>query len=185
MGRAGETGDSHPLLMTQHRPARSRPLPIIAKKVDDQRPLRRYAVSSPGLTSRDAKASCDFLLIETSLIAEVVMPVTQWPTEDGRMTTLEGSVLRRRSHHKPPPGIGTDLAVIAELASRLGSGVRPGSGSYTVNEELRRATAGGAAGNAGVTWERVDAEDGVARLCPLADRAGPPRLFALPVPAVS
>lgn len=107
------------------------------------------------------------------------------------MTNLEGRVLRRRALRKPPPGVGTDLAVLAELASRLGKtgggdahtgGARfPGtsfsSDPRAVFEELRRATAGGVADYAGVTWERVDAEDGVFWPCPSVDRAGTPRLF--------
>ncbi len=77
------------------------------------------------------------------------------------------------------------MAVIAELASRLGNG---GTGARfdpdprAVFEELRRATAGGVADYAGVTWERVDAEGGVFWPCPTADRAGTPRLFTTSFP---
>jgi len=98
------------------------------------------------------------------------------------MTNLEGRVLRRRALREPPPGIGTDLAVLAELGAQLSqakgkNGVRFDSDPRAVFEELRRATAGGVADYAGVTWERVDAEDGVFWPCPSADRAGTPRLF--------
>jgi assimilatory nitrate reductase catalytic subunit len=44
-------------------------------------------------------------------------------------------------------------------------------------EESRRALTGGMAENAGVTWERVDAEDGVLRACPSVDRSATPRLL--------
>jgi assimilatory nitrate reductase catalytic subunit len=144
------------------------------------------------IRSLDLLVVCDFVLSETAALADVVLPVAQWAEEDGTMTNLEGRVLRRRALRKPPPGVGTDLAVIAELASRLGKtdasgnahvgGVRfPGtsfpSDPHAVFEELRRATAGGVADYAGVTWERVDAEDGVFWPCPSVDRAGTPRLF--------
>ncbi len=145
------------------------------------------AVSAPNannITERlgclDLLVVCDFVMSETAVIADVVLPVTQWAEEDGTMTNLEGRVLRRRALREPPPGIGTDLAVLAELASRLGKvgkGVRFDSEPHTVFEELRRATAGGVADYAGVTWERVDAEGGVFWPCPDADRAGTPRLF--------
>ncbi len=137
------------------------------------------------LKSLDLLVVCDFVLSETAAIADVVLPVTQWAEEDGTMTNLEGRVLRRRALRRPPPGIGTDLAVIAELASRLGSGVRFDSEPHTVFEELRRATAGGVADYAGVTWERVDAEDGVFWPCPAVDRAGTPRLFESTFPTAS
>jgi assimilatory nitrate reductase catalytic subunit len=135
---------------------------------------------------------CDFVMSETARLADVVLPTAQWAEEDGTMTNLEGRVLRRKALRKPPPGIGTDLAVLAELASRLGrppgadavrangdhpAGARFDSDPRAVFEELRRATAGGLADYAGVTWERVDAEDGVFWPCPSADRAGTPRLF--------
>src|ERR1700761_7794518 len=61
---------------------------------------------------------------------------------------------RRRTMDKPPSGLRTDLTVTAGSVRRSGE------------EESRRALAGGMAENAGVTWERVDAEDGVLRACP-------------------
>jgi assimilatory nitrate reductase catalytic subunit len=145
------------------------------------------AVSAPNarhirerLQSLDLLVVCDFVVSETAALADVVLPVAQWAEEDGTMTNLEGRVIRRRALREPPPGIGTDLAVLAELGARLSQGntsVRFDSAPHTVFEELRRATAGGVADYGGVTWERVDAEDGVFWPCPTADRAGTPRLF--------
>ncbi|MEJ3743737.1 molybdopterin oxidoreductase family protein [Actinomycetes bacterium KLBMP 9797] len=119
----------------------------------------------------------DFVLSETAAIADVVLPTAQWAEEDGTMTNLEGRVLRRHALREPPPGVRTDLAVIAELASLLGTGGRFSTEPRTVFEELRRASAGGTADYAGVTWERVDAEDGVFWPCPSVDQPGTPRLF--------
>ncbi|GAA4688320.1 molybdopterin oxidoreductase [Phytohabitans rumicis] len=129
------------------------------------------------LKSLDLLVVADFVLSETAAIADVVFPTAQWAEEDGTMTNLEGRVLRRHALRKPPPGVRTDLAVIAELASRLGTGARFTTEPRAVFEELRRASAGGAADYAGVTWERVDAEDGVFWPCPSVDRPGTPRLF--------
>jgi assimilatory nitrate reductase catalytic subunit len=129
------------------------------------------------LRDLDMLVVADFVLSETAAIADVVLPTAQWAEEDGTMTNLEGRVLRRHALREPPPGVRTDLAVIAELASRLGDGTRFPTEPRAVFEELRRASAGGTADYAGVTWERVDAEDGVFWPCPSVDRPGTPRLF--------
>ena len=66
---------------------------------------------------------------------------------------------------KPPSGLRTDLTVTVGPVYRSGE------------EESRRAPDGGTAENAGVTWERVDAEDGGLRACPSVDRLAAPRLL--------
>jgi len=66
---------------------------------------------------------------------------------------------------KPSSGLRTDLTMTAEPVHRFGE------------EESRRVPAGGTAENAGVTWERVDAEDGELRACPSVDRTATPRLL--------
>ena len=129
------------------------------------------------LRDLDLLVVADFVLSETAAIADVVLPTAQWAEEEGTMTNLEGRVLRRHAFREPPPDVRTDLAVIAELASRLGAGARFTTEPRAVFEELRRASAGGTADYAGVTWERVDAEDGVFWPCPSVDRPGTPRLF--------
>src|SRR5262249_31527241 len=65
-----------------------------------------------------------------------------------------------------------------ELARRLG---REQYFRYADNEaifnELRRASAGGTADYAGITWERVEREMGVFWPCPSEGHPGTPRLF--------
>lgn len=155
------------------------------------------------LADLDLLVVADFVLSETAAMADVVLPTAQWAEEDGTMTNLEGRVLRRRALRPPPPGVRTDLAVIAELARRLEAAATPdtpeaadhtastadstakiGGGPVfpedprLVFDELRRASAGGVADYAGVTWERIDAEDGVFWPCAAEDLPGTPRLFA-------
>ncbi|MEU7618185.1 molybdopterin oxidoreductase family protein [Micromonospora rifamycinica] len=207
------------------------------------------------LRGLDLLVVADFLRSETAELADVVLPVAQWAEEDGTMTNLEGRVLRRRALREPPPGVRTDLAVLADLAARLDdpataaadpeqSGnalgseqpgnaadpeqpgnaadpeqpgnaadpeqpgnaadpghARDGAGAGRVPDgdrpdrfptdpravfaELRRASAGGVADYAGVTWDRIESSDGVFWPCP--DPAGPdtPRLFADTFPTPS
>ena len=69
------------------------------------------------LRDLDLLVVADFVLSETAALADVVLPTAQWAEEDGTMTNLEGRVLRRRALRPPPPGVRTDLAVIADLAA--------------------------------------------------------------------
>ncbi|MEH1054449.1 molybdopterin oxidoreductase family protein [Micromonospora sp. CPCC 206171] len=130
------------------------------------------------LRGLDLLVVADFLLSETAALADVVLPVAQWAEEDGTMTNLEGRVLRRRALREPPPGVRSDLAVLAELADRLDAPASFPTDPAEVFTELRRASAGGVADYAGVSWERIEADEGVFWPCP--DPAGPdtPRLFA-------
>jgi assimilatory nitrate reductase catalytic subunit len=111
-------------------------------------------------------------------MADVVLPTAQWAEEEGTMTNLEGRVIRRRRALAPPPEVRSDLDVLVELAGRLGRGRYFDADPRRVFDELRRASAGGIADYAGITWERIDAEQGVFWPCPAEDHPGTPRLFA-------
>ncbi|MEU1589308.1 molybdopterin oxidoreductase family protein [Micromonospora sp. NPDC005710] len=138
------------------------------------------------LRDLDLLVVADLLLSETAALADVVLPTAQWAEEDGTMTNLEGRVLRRRALRPPPPGVRTDLAIIADLAARLApdeaaatvAAARFPADPSVVFAELRRASAGGAADYAGISWERIDADDGVYWPCPTEDGPDTPRLFA-------
>src|SRR5437764_12730447 len=98
------------------------------------------------LRALDLLVVADFFRSETAALADVVLPTAQWAEEDGTMTNLEGRVLRRRALREPPPGVATDLAVLAGLSARLGYGGRFDAEPRAVFGELRRAPAGGPAG---------------------------------------
>ena len=130
------------------------------------------------LDAVDLLVVADPFLSETAAIADVVLPVAQWAEEDGTMTNLEGRVLLRRHAKPPPPGVWTDLQVIAGLAERLGAGAHFSGNAATTGAEFRRATSGGPADYAGATWDRVQAEAGLFWPCPDTAHPGTPRLFA-------
>jgi assimilatory nitrate reductase catalytic subunit len=139
---------------------------------DANRTLRR-------LNSLDFLAVCDAFPNETTALADVVLPTFQWAEETGTMTNFEGRVLRRRVTAKPPTGVANDLDILCDLAVRLGHGDRFAfTSTREVFDEFRRATAGGPADYSGITYERIDAEDGVFWPCPADDHPGTPRLFA-------
>ncbi|MFB8771347.1 molybdopterin oxidoreductase family protein [Streptomyces broussonetiae] len=120
----------------------------------------------------DFLAVCDVVLSETAALADVVLPVTQWAEETGTMTNLEGRVLLRRRALTPPDGVRSDLEVMRELADRLGVEKGFPTDPEEVFEELRRASAGGAADYSGITYRRLAEENGVFWPCPATDAGG-------------
>ncbi|WP_328370221.1 molybdopterin oxidoreductase family protein [Micromonospora zamorensis] len=134
----------------------------------------------------DLLVVADLLLSETAALADVVLPTAQWAEEDGTMTNLEGRVLRRRALRPPPPDVRTDLDIISALAARLApdeaaateAAARFPADPAAVFAELRRASAGGIADYAGISWARIDGDDGVWWPCPTEDGPDTPRLFA-------
>jgi assimilatory nitrate reductase catalytic subunit len=142
------------------------------------------AVSSPAagritrrLADLDFLAVCDPFLSETAALADVVLPVAQWAEETGTMTNLEGRVLLRRRATAPPPGVRTDLEVIAALARRLGAPGGWDPDPERVFGELRRASAGGPADYGGISYERIADSGGVFWPCPAREHPGTPRMF--------
>jgi len=130
------------------------------------------------LAALDLLVVADVVMSETAALADVVLPVTQWAEETGTMTNLEGRVLLRQQAVRPPSGVRSDLAVLAGLAERLGSPVALSTEPAEVFAELGRASAGGPADYAGITYERIRDEHGVFWPCPDEEHPGTPRLFA-------
>ncbi len=131
------------------------------------------------LRALDFLVVADFFLSETARLADVVLPTAQWAEEEGTMTNLEGRVILRRQAVAPPQGVRTDIEVIGALAAAFGRGNQfPYREPRDVFEELRRASAGGLADYAGITYERIEASGGVFWPCPTTDHPGTERPFA-------
>ena len=129
------------------------------------------------VSSLDLLVVCDFVPSETAMLADYILPVTQWAEEEGTMTGLEGRVLRRRRAVDPPGEVRSELEVFAGLAARLDA---PGTWSTEPREvfdELARASAGGRADYSGITYDRLDAGEALYWPCPGEDHPGTPRLF--------
>ena len=137
------------------------------------------------LGALDLLVVSDIFRSETAELADVVLPTAQWAEEEGTMTNLEGRVLRRKRALPPPPDVRTDLEVMADLAGRLGRGRFFTDDPRAVFDELRRASAGGIADYSGITYERIEAEDGVFWPCPATDHPGTPRMFTDGFPTAS
>ena len=147
------------------------------------------AVSAPNarrvesrLRELDFLAVSDFFRSETAEMADVVFPAAQWAEESGTTTNLEGRVILRRRAFDPPGEVRTDLAILCELASRLGKAeFFPSSEPEKVFDELCRATAGGIADYSGMSYPAIEARDGLFWPCPAGQQEqgqGQERLFA-------
>ena len=129
------------------------------------------------LKTLDFLMVADMFLSETAAHADVVLPIAQWAEEDGTLTNCEGRVLLRRCALPPPPGVWTDLQLLTALAKRLGLGRYFTDEPRAVFSELRQASAGGSADYSGISYERIEKEDGVFWPCPSEEHPGSPRLF--------
>ena len=129
--------------------------------------------------SLDFLVVADYFLSETAQLADVVLPSAQWSEEDGTMTNLEGRVIRRNKAFDPPAGVRTDLEIIEDLARELGKAEYFSyDGVESVFNELGRASAGGPADYSGISYAKIDANQGVFWPCPAVDHPGTPQLFA-------
>ncbi|UKA51179.1 molybdopterin oxidoreductase family protein [Arthrobacter sp. FW305-123] len=129
-----------------------------------------------GLRSLDFLVVCDFFMSETAAEADLVLPVTQWAEEEGTLTNLEGRVIRRRRALTPPPGVRSELWLMARLAELLEAPSTFSDDPETVFEELRLASAGGLADYSGIDYAMLDRGEAAYWPYPVGS-SGTPRLF--------
>ena len=125
----------------------------------------------------DLLVVCDVVPSETALLADVMLPTTQWAEEGGTMTNLEGRILRRRKVVDAPGEARSELWIIHHLARRLGQPSGFPTAPREVFDELARASAGGIADYAGIDYDRLDAGEEIHWPCPKASHPGTPRVF--------
>jgi assimilatory nitrate reductase catalytic subunit len=91
-----------------------------------------------------------------------VLPGSLHEEDEGTATTAEGRIVKIAAAIHPPGEAKLDWQILLEIAKRLG---REQYFSYSstreIFEELRLASRGGTADYSGVTWERIEAEQGV------------------------
>jgi assimilatory nitrate reductase catalytic subunit len=151
------------------------------------------AVSAPNamhiqrrLASLDTLIVSDFFLSETAQLADIVLPATQWAEEEGSMTNLEGRVILRKQAIEPPPDVWSDTRMLCELAQRMDKGQHFSyDGAEQIFAELRRASAGGIADYSGITYEKIQQNNGIFWPCPSENHPGTPRLFQERFPTTS
>jgi assimilatory nitrate reductase catalytic subunit len=120
----------------------------------------------------------DFFLSETARYADVVLAGSLMEEDDGTTTSVEGRVIRHRKAVTPPGDAREDWKIICEIAKRLGRADKFNYESpQDIFEELRVASKGGTSDYYGMTWERIDENNGLFWPCPEPGHPGTPRLY--------
>ena len=130
-------------------------------------------------TQLDPLVVIDFFLSETAELADVVLPGSVWCEDEGTTTNLEGRVVKINQAAEPPGEARRDWEIVCRAgpAARARPVLPVPLDAREIWDELRVASKGGVADYYGITWEKIDAQDGVFWPCPTEDHPGTPRLF--------
>jgi len=113
----------------------------------------------------------DLFLTKTAQLADVVLPASAaWAESEGTVTNSERRVQRVRKAVDAPAGARDDLAIVFELANRMGAGWGEAD-PETVWNEVRSLSPV----HAGMSYARLDAEGGLQWPC--YDETHPGELF--------
>jgi assimilatory nitrate reductase catalytic subunit len=117
----------------------------------------------------------DFFLNETARYADIVLPGSLHEEDEGTVTTAEGRVIKINKAVECPGDARQDWRIIQDIAQALG--IEKGlsfSGPEDMFNELRQASKGGIADYSGITYEKLEAQNGVFWPCPDDDHTGTP-----------
>ena len=120
----------------------------------------------------------DFFLSETAQHADIVLPGSLQEEDEGVVTQVEGRVIKINKAVDPPGQATQDWRIIQDIARALGRthGMTFDS-PREIFDELRVASKGGVADYYGISYEKIEANNGVFWPCPSDDHPGTPRLF--------
>lgn len=124
------------------------------------------------LSSRDHLVVLDIYLTKTAQLADVVLPGSaSWCESEGTVTNSERRVQRVRKAIDPPGDARDDIAILLDLAGRLGHQWCY-DGHEQIWDELRRLSPM----HAGMSWSRLDELGGIQWPCFSEDTLEPPYL---------
>jgi assimilatory nitrate reductase catalytic subunit len=120
----------------------------------------------------------DFFLSETAELADVVLPCTTWAEDEGTTTNTEGRVIKINRIVEPRGESKTDWKIMSEIAERMDRGkFFQYDKSEDIFNELRIASKGGKADYYGITYEKIEKNEGVFWPCPDLDHPGTPYVY--------
>ena len=130
------------------------------------------------LEGLDFYVCIDFFMSEGARYADVVLPGTAWSEDEGVTCNSEGRVVKINKAADPPGEARADWWIIQEIARRMG---REKYFSFNspreIFDELRVASRGGNADYYGISYEKIERQNGVFWPCPSEEHTGTPRLF--------
>jgi len=90
----------------------------------------------------------------------------------------EGRVVRINKANEPPGEAREDWRIVQEIADRMGNGKYFGFADVgEIFDEMRVASKGGKADYFGITYDKINRQNGVFWPCPTTESPGTPRLF--------
>ncbi|QDX94428.1 Assimilatory nitrate reductase large subunit [Brevibacillus laterosporus] len=144
------------------------------------------AVSAPNqhhvraaLKELDFMVCVDFYLSESAEYADVILPTTTWAEDEGTTTNLEGRVIRHNQAQDWYAESKPDWWIQIEIAKRMGRGeyfshLQSPRDIFTELTELSR---GAIADYSGITYEKIEKNNGVFWPCTSDEDQGEPHLF--------
>jgi assimilatory nitrate reductase catalytic subunit len=130
------------------------------------------------LEGLDFYVCIDFFMSEGSRYADVVLPGTTWSEDEGVTCNSEGRVVKINKAADPPGEARADWWIVQEIARRMGREKYFHFNSpREIFDELRVASRGANCDYYGITYEKIEANNGVFWPCPSEDHPGTPRLF--------
>ncbi len=122
----------------------------------------------------------DIFLTETAGFADVILPASAFYEKTGTFSNTDRRVQMGRQAVNPPGDAKQDLWILQEIANRLGCGWTY-SGAEDVFNEMRLAMDS----IAGMTWDRLEAEDSLTYPLENEGDAGEPIIFINDFPTES
>ncbi|WP_409291146.1 molybdopterin-dependent oxidoreductase [Peribacillus sp. SCS-37] len=126
----------------------------------------------------------DPFLTETTAVADVVLPAALWGEKEGTMENADRTINLLRKAVEPPEGVKSDLDILLDFASRMNFTDKDGNPLINYKtpeecfEEFKIVSKGRPCDMSGITYERLEAHNGLR--WPVKDAAslGTPRLYA-------
>lgn len=120
----------------------------------------------------------DFFLNDSARYAHIVLPGSQQEEDEGLTVSAEGRVVKINKAVECPGEARQDWRIIQDIARALG---RERGFTFTepraILDEMRIASKGGIADWSGITYEKVEKQNGVFWPCYDENHPGTPRLF--------
>ncbi|KAB8136784.1 molybdopterin-dependent oxidoreductase [Gracilibacillus oryzae] len=125
----------------------------------------------------------DPFLTETTEVADVVLPPAMWGEKEGTMENADRTINVLRKAIEPPNGVKTDFEILVEFARRMEFKDRDGNPliAYSTPEEAfeewKKVSAGRPCDMTGMTYDRLEKENGLRWPCTADNPEGKTRLY--------